>query len=124
MVVDDDADVRSFLCEMLRALGFETCEAADGDAALAALDRARPDAMILDFAMPGRNGAEVARAVRERHPDLPIVFASGFSDTAAIDAVESNARLLRKPFGAVELRAALADVLGNGAKAPPSLHAN
>jgi CheY-like chemotaxis protein len=111
MVVDDDADVRGFIAETLRALGFEAYEAADGAAALAALERLRPDAVVLDFAMPGCNGADVAREMRKLKPDLPIVFASGFSETAAIDAVGGNTRLLRKPFRAEELRAALAEVL-------------
>lgn len=111
MVVDDDADVRGFIAETLRALGFEAHEAADGAAALAALERLRPDAVVLDFAMPGCNGADVAREMRKLKPDLPIVFASGFSETAAIDAVGGNTRLLRKPFRAEELRAALAEVL-------------
>ena len=111
MVVDDDADVRAFLGETLRSLGFEAYEAADGNAALAALERVEPDAMILDFAMPGRNGAEVARAVRVRRPGLPIIFASGFAETAAIDAVEGSPVVLRKPFRTEELRAALASAL-------------
>ena len=67
--------------------------------------------MILDFAMPDRNGAEVARAVRVRRPGLPIIFASGFAETAAIDAVEGSPVVLRKPFRAEELRAALASAL-------------
>jgi PAS domain S-box-containing protein len=111
MVVDDDADVREFIGETLRELGFDAHEVADGEAALAALDRIDPDAMILDFAMPGRNGAEIAREVRSRRPGLPIIFASGFSETAAIGAVENDPRVLRKPFRAEELRAALAAVL-------------
>jgi DNA-binding response OmpR family regulator len=111
LVVDDDDEVRGFLCETLRSFGFDPFEAADGGAALAAIEHMDADAVILDFAMPGRNGAEVARDLRRRKPNLPIIFASGFSDTAAIDAVEEKPRLLQKPFRAEELREALAAVL-------------
>ena len=68
--------------------------------------------MMVDFAMPGINGAEVAKAARQRWPDLPIVFASGYSDTAAIERVAgSNAAVLRKPFRLDELQAVLATAL-------------
>jgi PAS domain S-box-containing protein len=113
LVVDDDPDVRAFLRETLAALGFEADEAADGDAALAQLTRFEPDAIVLDFAMPGRNGAELARDVRRLKPDVPIIFATGFSDTEAIGAVEEKPCVLRKPFRIDELREALAKALGD-----------
>ena len=67
---------------------------------------------MLDFAMPGMNGAEVAHAARLRHPDLKIVFASGYADTAQIHAaVGPAATLLHKPFSMGELAQALAGAL-------------
>ena len=64
--------------------------------------------LLLDFAMPGMSGAEVADRVRVLQPGLPIVFASGYSDTAAIErAVGPSAVLLRKPFSVDDLEAAL-----------------
>ena len=113
LVVDDDADVRSFLVDSLEALGYRVEPAEDGHAGLAAFDRIEPDLMVVDFAMPGMNGAEVARAARERRPDLPIIFASGYSDTAAIEGVAgSGTVVLRKPFRIDELHAAVAEALG------------
>jgi CheY-like chemotaxis protein len=71
---------------------------------------ARPDVVVVDFAMPGLNGAEVAKKARERWPDLPVVLASGYADTAAIEqAIGKDAKLLRKPFRIDELLAAVAD---------------
>jgi CheY-like chemotaxis protein len=79
---------------------------------LAALAAGSPDLMLVDFAMPGMNGAEVARAARERRPDLPIVFASGYADTAAIESVAGhNAPILRKPFRVDDLQAIVAETL-------------
>jgi len=108
LVVDDDPDVRNFLVASLNSLGYQTRVAEDGYAGLAALEQATPDAMILDFAMPGISGAEVARVVRARHPDLPIIFASGHFDTAAIADIEgSRTPMLRKPFRVDELELVL-----------------
>ncbi len=68
--------------------------------------------MILDFAMPGMTGAELARRARARRPDLPIVFASGYADTAALEQVAGpDAPLLRKPFRVDELQVAVAAAL-------------
>jgi CheY-like chemotaxis protein len=67
---------------------------------------------MIDFAMPGMNGAEVARQVQAKRPALPILFITGFADRAALAGV-SEARVVRKPFVVDELqdkvRLALAD---------------
>ncbi|HEX2554630.1 MAG TPA: PAS domain S-box protein [Microvirga sp.] len=112
LVVDDDRDIRRMLVASLVALGYGVLEAPDGPAGLAALEAGSPDLMMVDFAMPGMNGAEVAKAARERRPDLPIVFASGYADTAAIEAVAGNdALILRKPFRIDDLQAVLTTAL-------------
>jgi len=112
LVIDDDPDVRRFLVDSLESLGYRVQAAEDGPSALAALERERPDVMVVDFAMPGMTGAEVARLARERLPDLPIVFASGYSDTAAIERVlGAGTAVLRKPFRVADLQEAVADAL-------------
>ena len=64
--------------------------------------------------MPGMNGAEVAKAARERRPELPIVFASGYADTAAIEGVVGpEVPLLRKPFRMDQLQAVVSNALDN-----------
>jgi CheY-like chemotaxis protein len=109
LVVDDDPDVRCFLDASLRSLGYKTLITEDGYAGLAALDGSEPDAMIVDFAMPGISGAEVARTAREKRPDIPIIFSSGYFDTTAIAEIAGpEAPLLRKPFRVDQLEAALA----------------
>jgi CheY-like chemotaxis protein len=108
LVVDDDDDVRRVLVEFLETLGFNVEEAADGVSGLAALERSPPDVVILDFAMPGLNGAEVASRARKSRPDLRIVFATGYAESEALEAVRMNATVLRKPFGLDELQRAVA----------------
>ena len=68
LVVDDDADVRTLVGEFLSEIGYRTYLADGGDAAMRMLDEITPDLLLADFAMPGRNGAEVARAIRQRLP--------------------------------------------------------
>ncbi|HEY8565436.1 MAG TPA: PAS domain S-box protein [Beijerinckiaceae bacterium] len=112
LIVDDDPDIRRVLADSLDALGYRVVEAADGPAGLAALDAESPDLMMVDFAMPGMNGAEVARAARQRRPSLPIVFASGYADTAAIEsAAGPDTPVLRKPFRIHDLQAVVAQML-------------
>lgn len=105
LVIDDDPDIRRMLTESLDTIGYRVVEAPDGAAGLDAIERVEPDLVLVDFAMPGMDGAEVARAIRKKRPKLPIVIASGFSDTAAIENVGgSPLPMLRKPFRLDELQ--------------------
>ncbi len=114
LVVDDDPDVRAFLTESLDSLGYAAVTVEGGSAALKALERTSPDVMILDFAMPEMNGAEVAKRIWQLRPDLPIIFASGYSETAAIRSVTGDrSRVLHKPFKVHELQAALGELLAD-----------
>ena len=117
--MDDDPDVRQFLSDSLETIGFRVILAEDGASGLSALEASTPDVLLLDFAMPGMSGAEVADRVRIQRPNLPIVFASGHSDTAAIEkAVGPSAVLLRKPFRIDDLEAALRAAVAGHAQGP------
>jgi NO-binding membrane sensor protein with MHYT domain/CheY-like chemotaxis protein/nitrogen-specific signal transduction histidine kinase len=111
LLVDDDPELRVVFAAALEASGHVVTSAADGPAALALLDQAAPDVLLLDFAMPGMNGVEVASEIRRRKPGLPIIFASGFPDVGAIEAIEGSPAILRKPFHMDELLRALEDAL-------------
>ena len=112
LVVDDDAEVRGFLVDYLEELGLQTANAADGFDALAQLARARPDLLIADFAMPNMNGAELVARARALYPDLPVIVASGYAESAQLEATPgSPPLLLRKPFRGHELQAAVAEAL-------------
>ena len=109
LVVDDDADVRFFLADVLGALGHRVETADCADAALAALAGGPPDLALFDFAMPGMNGAELARAARRLHPGLPIVFVTGFAESDQLEgALGGEVTLLKKPFGVDDLKAVIA----------------
>jgi PAS domain S-box-containing protein len=99
LVVDDDDDVRDFLVESLESLGHTVYRAADGEEALACVHAECPDLALIDYAMPGMHGAEVARLARASYPELPIVFVTGYADTEQLEAaLGPDAPVLRKPF--------------------------
>ena len=98
ILVDDDNAVREVTAATLRELGFTVLEAGSGGAALELLERsANVDLMLIDFAMPGMSGAEVARRVQTTRPALPILFVTGYADRAAFEGV-SEAQIIGKPF--------------------------
>lgn len=112
LVVDDDPDVRAFMVETLVSLGYRVESAASGRAALHMMAEAQPDLLVLDFAMPHLDGAAVAKLAREKGYAMPIVFASGYADSSALDAaMGTNISLLRKPFSIARLSAAVAAAL-------------
>jgi len=112
LVVDDDAPVRTLAAETLEMLGYRVLQADGGAAALALLEQEVPDLMLFDYAMPGMNGAELAALVRARLPRVPIVFASGHADTAAVEAaLGGQAMILRKPFDMETLARTVAGLL-------------
>jgi CheY-like chemotaxis protein len=67
--------------------------------------------MIIDFAMPGSNGVEVVKMARTIQPSLPILFVSGYADSAALEAVMGSTPFLRKPFRPAELATAVRSAL-------------
>jgi DNA-binding response OmpR family regulator/two-component sensor histidine kinase len=107
LIVDDDPDVREIMSSVLSDLGYQVKEAGSGEVALDILRSHPPNLMVLDFGMPGSNGAEVATTARQINEDLRILFVSGYSDTSAIENAVGNAALLRKPFRPVEFAAAV-----------------
>ncbi|MBS0363974.1 MAG: response regulator [Proteobacteria bacterium] len=114
LLVDDDNAVRETTAGMLKDLGFSVLQAGSGGAALDILDRGgRIDLMLLDFAMPGMTGAEVARAAASKRPGLPVLFVTGYADLAAITHVDEH-HVIRKPFEERELANRVADALAEG----------
>jgi DNA-binding response OmpR family regulator len=111
LLIDDDPDVRDTLRELLMEMGYDVKTASSGKAGLAMLHEAQPDLLIVDFAMPEMNGAEVAKAVHENWPALPILFVSGHADTVALEEAVGVAPFLRKPFRPADLATAMQEAL-------------
>jgi PAS domain S-box-containing protein len=104
LLIDDDEDLRGVVSRALEVLGYQVTAVGDGPTGLTKLRDNQPDVLVVDFAMPGMNGADVAKQARELWPNLPVVIASGYADADAIErAIGKNANFLRKPFGIDEL---------------------
>lgn len=108
LVIDDDDDVRSLLEEGLSIAGYEVRAAANGVTGLAMMGCSRPDLLLIDYLMPGLNGAEVVKQARERGFDMPVIFATGYANTRALDAAAGlKATVLAKPFSLGDLQQAI-----------------
>jgi two-component system response regulator MprA len=116
LVVDDDAPIRRMLVRTLAAEGFEARAAPDGGAALAAIEESAPDVLVLDVAMPGLDGLDVARRVRTKGLAFPILLLTArdavAERVAGLDAGADD--YLVKPFAMEELLARIRALLRRG----------
>ncbi|HEX4409264.1 MAG TPA: response regulator [Xanthobacteraceae bacterium] len=98
LLVDDDNDVREITRAMLHELGYVVLEAGSGGAALDILKREQHiELLIVDFAMPGMNGAELAKLAQAQRPHLPVLFVTGFAERGVLEKVD-DATIIGKPF--------------------------
>jgi signal transduction histidine kinase len=117
LLVDDDNEVREVTRAMLHELGHVVLEAGSGAAALDILRRETGiDLLIVDFAMPGMNGADVARQAHAKQPNLPVLFVTGFADRGGLAGVD-DAFVVGKPFHYDELAGKVQFALGTGSAA-------
>ena len=85
LVADDNRDAAASLAVVLRDEGHEALEVYRGDAVLDLTAQFKPDVLILDIGMPGLTGFEVARRLKQRRPDRPIVFGGPSARPALFD---------------------------------------
>jgi signal transduction histidine kinase/CheY-like chemotaxis protein len=112
LVIDDDEDVRGLLVESLVFAGYEVRDAVDGQTGLDLMAISRPDLLLIDYLMPGLNGAAVVKLARERGFDMPVIFSTGYADTRALDAaIGLKATVLAKPYTVGDLQQAIAAAL-------------
>ena len=97
--------------ELLRDFGYDTVEAHDGDEALAAIGRDPSIKLVLsDIVMPGMNGLELARLLRLRYPELPVLLATGYTHQGA-SLLDEGFPLVAKPYRREVLVAAIGRAL-------------
>jgi PAS domain S-box-containing protein len=115
LVVDDSADVAEVTSSLFEHLGYETVYRDSAEAALELLAAGtKIDLVFSDIVMPGTiDGVGLAREIRSRYPNLPVVLTTGYSDAA--NAAPSSIRVLRKPFDTEALRDLIHDI------APPRI---
>jgi len=112
LVVEDDERVGQFSTETLHDLGHETTLVTSAKAALEVLEKddLHHDVVFSDVMMAGMNGLELAQAIRERHPGLPVLLTSGYSEVVAKEGT-FGFPLLRKPYSVEALSRALRKAL-------------
>lgn len=98
LVVDDDADIRTMMADLLALSGFEATEARNGVEAITLARTLRPDLVTLDLSMPGLDGNGVLQALRATPAtwDIPVVVIS--SDISGLVITPQVVAILEKPF--------------------------
>jgi len=110
VLVDDDALIATSTAALLEDLGHRVFEFPDGQEALAAIRGGlRPDLVITDHAMPGMTGVELAIALREHDPDLPILLATGYAELQGAQRIELPR--IAKPYTQRQLSAEIERLL-------------
>ncbi len=117
LLVDDDPQVRSTIARGLVELGYRVEQAESGAAALKVVaGDDRPQLVILDYVMPGMDGAETAREIARVDPDLPIIFSTGHAALRALRQAADGAPVLEKPFSLAELDELIKETLAEARK--------
>ena len=126
LVVDDDADMLRLLSLRLKAAGHEVVAVGSAEAALAQLDIARPQLVLSDVRLPGKDGLALFDEVHARHPSLPVILLTAHGTIP--DAVQATARgvftYLTKPYDGKELLEKVAEALALSAPAVHQAHDN
>jgi PAS domain S-box-containing protein len=118
LVVEDNPDVAEVSVSMLQQLGYKVQRVRDAAAALEAVGGKSFDLVVSDIVMPGAmDGLALARAIRERKPDLPVLLVTGYSNVAGEAGTEFV--VMRKPFQLADLSRAAARMIAE-AKQPPN----
>jgi two-component system cell cycle response regulator CpdR len=99
LIAEDDGQMRTFLAAALRRAGHYVEAVECGEDALEALDNTEFNLLLADVVMPGMDGIELARVAGERHPEIKVMFITGFAAVAMKTAAVSHGqpRVLSKP---------------------------
>lgn len=105
LVVDDEAPVLRLVARILATDNYDVSTAESGDAAMRLLQNPALgpiDLLVTDLQMPGMNGRELAAAVRKLHPQVRVLYVTGFADTLfrGVQELGASESFIEKPFGA------------------------
>jgi two-component system, cell cycle sensor histidine kinase and response regulator CckA len=115
LLAEDEQDVREVAREFLESGGYTVIEAHDGSEALKRMEKHEGaiDLLVTDMVMPGMTGQELTGRLLESHPEIRVLYMSGYSERAAADCArgDSSMRLLAKPFSRWALLRAVHEIL-------------
>ncbi|MEZ6036985.1 MAG: ATP-binding protein [Planctomycetota bacterium] len=120
LCVEDDDAIRDLNRRTLENHGYRVLIAARGSEALQlAAQHPELDLLLTDVVMPGMSGGELAAALRERHPQLPVLFVSGYTSDGLADRLPEGAQLLCKPYTSPQLLRRVAEALETAQRTSP-----
>jgi len=115
LLVEDEAMIRGNVCDCLQQLGYQVLEAENGEKALRLCEehRGRIDLVLTDLVMPGMSGHELAGELARRHPEIKMLFMSGYTEDSAArrDILLKGSPFLHKPFSVSDLSNAVQQAL-------------
>jgi PAS domain S-box-containing protein len=112
VLVEDEPAIAEGLSAVLRSEGFEVAHTETGGGAVPLIESFRPELVLLDVGLPDIDGVEVYSRIRDRWPELPVIFSTGHADRRKVEEVSQERRVgfLMKPYEVEELFAAIADL--------------
>lgn len=115
LIVDDQTGIRLLLDEVFKREGLATRLAANGFEALQAIEEKQPDCILLDMKMPGMDGIEVLKQIKERWPHIPVIMMTAYGEIELTeDAFKIGAeKYFTKPFDIYEVRDAVLAIFKN-----------
>jgi PAS domain S-box-containing protein len=115
LIVEDNNDLRAYLAEVLRELGYQVLATANAAAALALLEQKsrRVDLLLTDVVMPGMNGRELGQRAHVLRPDVRVLYMTGYSRNAVVHQgrLDDGVEMLQKPITQAHLAARVRDIL-------------
>ncbi len=104
LIVDDEESIHLLYREELEEEGYEVHSAMDGPAALELVEEVKPDVVVLDINMPGMDGIEVLRQIKEKHPQMPVILCSAYPEYKQDLASWASDDYIVKSFDLTELK--------------------
>ncbi len=120
LVVEDDADVRQYIVDVLRGLNYAVAEAPDAERALALAKDRKFDLLLTDVILPGKNGRQLADALLAEQANTKVLFMTGYSRNAIVHQgrLDPGVQMLQKPVTSIELSRKIREMLGPVARRP------
>jgi len=114
LIVDDNPNMSTLLSDILEIFDYKGFHAGDGNEALENLRKERFDLVFTDLRMPNMDGYDLLNAIKNEHPEIPVVVVTGYSVAHAQDQMLSRKAdgFLHKPFKVEEIQNLLTELLG------------
>ena len=115
LLAEDHGVLKALLLRALRERGFEVVPADDGEQALQLFEHhaQQIDLVLTDVVMPNRDGFELAREIRARRPDTPVIYISGYVDASELWPDVPPGHLMTKPLSLLDLLSKVDELVGS-----------